>query len=49
MRTMNGQAALEYVLVLAGMLVVVSVLGWLLVAVTHQATRTENLVVSEYP
>jgi len=45
----RGQAMLEYVLALAGMLVVVAVL-WGLVSVTWRyADRTNNLVRSEYP
>jgi len=45
----RGQALLEYVLALAGMLVVAAVL-WGLVSVTARyAVRTDNLVASEYP
>lgn len=45
----KGQAALEYVLALAGLLVVTAIL-WQLVGVTMRyAERTERLVTSEYP
>jgi len=45
----SGQAALEYVLCLAGLLVVVGVL-WALVGTTvRYAERTEKLVASDYP
>ena len=45
----NGQALLEYVLAMAGLVVVVGVL-WSLVGVTvRYAVRTENLVSGEYP
>ena len=48
-RARRGQAAVEFVLALAGLLVVVAIL-WGLVGVTvRHAVRTENLVVSEYP
>ena len=48
-RVKSGPALLEYVLAMAGLLVVVSLL-WVLVDVTAQyAVRTENLVSSEYP
>lgn len=45
----SGQALLEYVLAIAGLLVVVSLL-WVLVDVTARyAVRTENLVSCDYP
>jgi len=45
----SGQAMLEYVLALAGLLVVISVL-WALVGTTvRYAERTERLVASDYP
>lgn len=45
----RGQAMLEYVLALAGLLVVFSIM-WGLVTVTKRyAVRSENLVASEYP
>lgn len=44
-----GQALLEYVLAVAGLIVIITVL-WLLVDLTARyAVRTENLVSSEYP
>ena len=48
-RARRGQAALEYVLALASLLVVVGIL-WGFVRVTvRQARRTEALVTSDYP
>ena len=45
----SGQALLEYVLAMAALVIVASVL-WNLVGVTARyAVRTENLVSSEYP
>ena len=45
----NGQALLEYVLAMAGMVFVVAIL-WGLVSVTvRYSVRTENLVSGEYP
>lgn len=45
----KGQALLEYVLALAGLVITVGVL-WSLVGVTARyAVRAENLVSSEYP
>lgn len=45
----RGQAMLEYVLALAGLLMVIAAL-WTLVGVTVKyANRTEGLVSSEYP
>lgn len=45
----RGQAMLEYVLALAGLLVVGSVLWYFVVAANRHAERTENIVSSEYP
>jgi uncharacterized protein (UPF0333 family) len=45
----RGQAALEYVLSLAGLLVVVAVMWTLVSASEKQSHRCMNLVVSEYP
>ena len=45
----SGQAALEYVLVFAAMLMVVAVLALFLYAVRQQSNRTLDLVASEYP
>lgn len=45
----RGQAALEYVLSLAGLLVVVAVMWGLVEASRKQSDRTMKLVVSEYP
>jgi len=45
----HGQALLEYVLAMAGMVFVVAIL-WGLVGVTiRYSARTDNLVSSEYP
>ena len=45
----RGQALLEYVLVLAGLLVVVGILGTLVSVTGRYAERANNLVGSEYP
>lgn len=45
----KAQALLEYVLALAGMMVVAAVMWHLVSAAGKQAVRTENLVSSEYP
>ena len=45
----SGQAALEYVIVFASMLAVVSILALFLYAVRQQSNRTLDLVASEYP
>ena len=45
----SGQAALEYVVVFAAMLAVVSILALFLYAVRQQSNRTLDLVASEYP
>lgn len=45
----KGQALLEYVLALAGMLVVSAILWYVVSAAIKCAVRTENLVSSEYP
>jgi uncharacterized protein (UPF0333 family) len=45
----SGQAALEYVIVFAAMLAVVSILALFLYAVRQQSNRTLDLVASEYP
>lgn len=49
MRSAGGQAALEYVLALAGLLVVVGILSAFLGVVIRHAERTESLVVSDCP
>ena len=49
MRTRRGQAMLEYVLALAALLVIGTIL-WMFVDVAIQySRRAENLVSSEYP
>ena len=48
-RLRGGQAMLEYVLALAGLLVVVAVMWTLVSASEKQTHRTVNLVSSEYP
>lgn len=48
-RLRKAQAVLEYVLALAGLLVVVSVMWGLVRASWKQSERTVNLVISEYP
>lgn len=48
-RFREGQAMLEYVLALAGLLVVVAVMWGLVRASEKQSVRTVKLVVSEYP
>jgi hypothetical protein len=45
----KAQAVLEYVLALAGLLVVVSVMWGLVRASWRQSERTVNLTISEYP
>ena len=45
----NGQALLEYVLSLAGMLVVSAILWGLVSAAVSYAERTESLVVQDTP
>ena len=45
----SGQAALEYVLSLAGLLVVIGILWGLVVVAFRHAERTENLVASDCP
>ena len=44
----DGQAALEYVLALAGLLVVVAILWGLVAVVIRHAGRTEALVTADY-
>jgi uncharacterized protein (UPF0333 family) len=48
-RMKRAQAMLEYVLALAGMAVVASVMWYVVSAAEKQLVRTENLVSSEYP
>lgn len=48
-RMRKAQAVLEYVLALAGLLVVVSVMWGLVRASWRQSERTVNLTISEYP
>ncbi|MBO7684204.1 MAG: hypothetical protein J6T51_05725 [Kiritimatiellae bacterium] len=45
----SGQAALEYVLALASLLVVVGLLAGLVGAAGRHASRTESLVTSDCP
>ena len=45
----NGQALLEYVLAMAGLVIVVGVLCGLVEVTVRYAVRAENLVSSEYP
>ena len=48
-RAKRGQAALEYVLSLAGLLVVVGILWGLVRVAFRHAERTENLVTADSP
>lgn len=48
-RAKRGQAALEYVLVFAGLLIVMSVVGTLVWTAMRQSERATALVSSEYP
>lgn len=48
-RARSGQAALEYVLAFAALLVVVTAIGFVLRAAGKSAERTERLVQSDYP
>ena len=45
----RGQAALEYVLCLAALLVVVGIMGYIVTAAQKSAARTHELVRSDYP
>ena len=45
----RGQAAVEYVLALVGIIAVVGVMGYLVTASWKSAERTVNLVESDYP
>ena len=45
----SGQAALEYVLALASLLIVVGMLGTLVHAALQHGERTERLVTSDCP
>ncbi|HNX33004.1 MAG TPA: hypothetical protein PKM57_00125 [Kiritimatiellia bacterium] len=45
----SGQAMLEYVVVFAALLAVVSILALFLFAVRQQSNRSLDLVASEYP
>jgi uncharacterized protein (UPF0333 family) len=49
MAARRGQAMLEYVLVLAGLAVVVTILGFLVTGALRYGERSERLVSSEYP
>ena len=49
LRARSGQAALEYVLILATLLAVVGILWGLVRVAGRQAQRTESLVTSDYP
>ena len=48
-RMRKGQALLEYVLALAGLVVVVTALGFVVSGAAGFGVRTESLVSSEYP
>lgn len=48
-RMRHGQAALEYVMALAALLVVVGILWGLVVAAERHARRSEALVTSDSP
>ncbi|MBR2837966.1 MAG: hypothetical protein IKE55_04225 [Kiritimatiellae bacterium] len=48
-RMARGQAALEYVLALAAMLVVAGILSILVFAAVRHAGRTESLVTADCP
>ena len=48
-RMRSGQAALEYVLATAALLVVIGILWGLVAAVERHAERTEALVTSDCP
>lgn len=48
-RTRSGQAALEYVLALASMLVVTGILWGFARGAVHHAERTESLVTADCP
>ena len=48
-RMRGGQALLEYVLVLAGLLAVTAILWGLVGAVIRHGERTRALVASDYP
>ncbi len=45
----SGQATLEYVVVFAALLAVITILALFLYAVRQQSNRTLDLVASEYP
>jgi len=45
----HGQALIEYVLAMAGMVVVVAILFGLVHVAIRYSVRTENLVSGEYP
>ena len=49
LRMAGGQAALEYVLALASLLVVVGIMAVLVRAAMCYADRAEDLVTSDYP
>ena len=48
-RNRKGQAALEYVLALAALLVAVAATGYLVAAARRSADRAQALVGSDYP
>lgn len=48
-RMSGGQAMLEYVLALVGLLVVVGILGGLVSAAIRHSARTESLVAADCP
>lgn len=45
----RGQAALEYILCVAALLVVIGIMGYLVRAAQRSADRTEELVRADYP
>jgi len=49
MKGRSGQAAVEYVLALATLLVVVSIMGYFVLAAQKSAHRTEALVSQDCP
>jgi uncharacterized protein (UPF0333 family) len=48
-RFSKGQAMLEYILAMAGVLVVAAAMWHVVRAAEKQAVRTESLISSEYP
>lgn len=45
----KGQAALEYILCTAALLIVIGILGTIITAAQKSAARTHELVRSDYP